>query len=237
MKYADLRQAAFDANIFLKAEGLVVLTWGNASAVDWEQKIFAIKPSGVEYRHLRPEDMVVVDLESGKVVDGSKRPSSDTPTHRALYLGFRTIGGIAHTHSTHAVAWAQAGREIPAYGSTHADHWAGPVPLTRLLTAKEIDASYETSTGIAIAETFAARGLDPLEYPGTLLPHHGPFTWGATAMEAARNAVALEAMAEMAVLTERITKKPKSIPRPMADKHYSRKHGPGAYYGQTGDKK
>ncbi|KGE72083.1 L-ribulose-5-phosphate 4-epimerase AraD [Spirochaeta lutea] len=236
MKYPELRQAAFEANLMLKAEGLVVLTWGNASAIDRDLGLFAIKPSGVDYRELRAEDMVVLDLETGTIADGSKRPSSDTPTHRELYRGFRTIGGIVHTHSIHAVAWAQAERAIPVYGSTHADHWADQIPLVRPLTAKEIEEEYEKATGTAILESFLERGLDPLEHPGALLPHHGPFTWGRTAMDAARNAVALEAVAQMAALTEQITPKPQSIPRPMADKHYSRKHGPGAYYGQIGDK-
>lgn len=232
MKHADIRQAAYEANMKIKEEGLVVLTWGNASAVDRNAGVFAIKPSGVGYDKLSPESMVIVDVKTGHVVDGEYRPSSDTPTHRLLYMEFVEIGGIVHTHSTYATSWAQSCRPIPPYGSTHADHWNGPVPLVRELTSEEIAADYEGSTGLAIVEGFRRQNLSPLEAPGALLPHHGPFTWGKTVADAAKNAIALEAIAHMALNSEMINPRTEVIPNYMAEKHYMRKHGPNAYYGQ-----
>lgn len=229
----DLKKKVYHANMRLVDEGLVVLTWGNVSGRDPETGFFVIKPSGVPYGLLKPRDMVVVNLE-GHVVEGQCRPSSDTPTHVALYKAFPTIGGVVHTHSTEATAWAQAEREIPCYGTTHADQFHGPVPLTRYLTEEEVNAAYEANTGKVIVELFA--GTNPLERPGVLVPGHGPFTWGTDAMKAVDNAVALEAMARMARLTEQLRGTPeaakRALPAYVGEKHYLRKHGPNAYYGQ-----
>lgn len=232
--YQELRERVYEANIQIKTEGLVVLTWGNASAADREQGVFAIKPSGVEYARLSAKDIVILSLEDGSVVEGNMKPSSDTPTHLVLYQGFPDIAGIVHTHSTYAVAWAQAGRDIPVYGSTHADHWAGPIPLVRQLEDREIQEDYEAASGKAIIDSFRERRLDPLDFPGAILPHHGPFCWGQSMKKAVENAIALEEISKMAFLTERISPDAGAIPRAMANKHYTRKHGPGAYYGQGG---
>ena len=229
----ELKKKVYHANMRLVDEKLVVLTWGNVSGRDGETGFFVIKPSGVPYGMLKPRDMVVMNLE-GHVVEGQCRPSSDTPTHLALYRAFPKIGGIVHTHSIEATAWAQAEREIPCYGTTHADQFHGAVPLTRYLTEEEVLSAYELNTGKVIVELF--EGKDVMERPGVLVPGHGPFTWGSDAMRAVDNAVALEAMARMARLTEQLrgageeAKKP--LPEYVGEKHYQRKHGPNAYYGQ-----
>ncbi len=212
--------------------GLITLTWGNASAADHEDGVFAIKPSGVAYEDLAPEKMVIVSTQGGEVVDGAYRPSSDTATHRALFAAFPGVGGIVHTHSTCATSFAQAGRPIPCLGTTHADHFSGPVPVTRHPTAREIDEGYEAATGAIIVEHFTMHGIDPLHVPAVLLPHHGPFTWGATVMQAVENAIALEAVADMAIRTQTIARTPPAIPERLQQKHFARKHGSGAYYGQ-----
>jgi len=232
MNYRNIREAAYEANMAIREAGLVVLTWGNASAVDRAAGVFAIKPSGVGYDDLSSDAMVVVDIDTGHIVEGSYRPSSDTPTHRILYREFKEIGGVVHTHSCYATSWAQACRPVPAFGSTHADHWNGSIPLVRELTALEIERDYEGATGQAIVDSFRLEGLVPLESPGALLPHHGPFTWGKTAAAAAQNAIALEAIAEMAYHSELINPRLSEIPPSMSEKHYTRKHGPNAYYGQ-----
>jgi L-ribulose-5-phosphate 4-epimerase len=230
--YADVRHRAFEANRELVRSGLVVLTFGNASEADRAAGVMAIKPSGLPYEELGPESMTIVDLESGRVVDGEHRPSSDTPTHLVLYRSFGSVGGIAHTHSTFATAWAQAGRELPCFGTTHADHFHGPVPVTRLLTRDEIDADYEDRTGHVIVEAFEQRSLDPLETPAALVVSHGPFTWGNDGAEAVENAVALEAVAEMALGTMALRPEQEPIGDDLLQRHFLRKHGPGAYYGQ-----
>ena len=223
----ELKEKVFRANLRLKDEGLVVLTWGNASAFDPATKLVVIKPSGVDYATMKPEDMVVVDLE-GKVVEGRYRPSSDTPTHVVLYRAFPGVGGIVHTHSAEATARAQTRREIPCYGTTHADCFYGPVPVTRVLSAGEVAADYEGNTGKVIVERF--KGLEPLAQPGVLVAGHGPFTWGKDVMKAVDNAVSLEEIARMARFTEAIGAV--ALEDYVSEKHYSRKHGPGAYYGQ-----
>ncbi|MBR1780995.1 MAG: L-ribulose-5-phosphate 4-epimerase [Oscillospiraceae bacterium] len=224
-----LKKEVYEANMLLPAYGLVTFTWGNVSGIDRERGLFVIKPSGVAYEELSPENMVVVDLE-GNVVEGTLRPSSDTPTHLELYKAFPQLGGIVHTHSKWAAAWAQACRGIPCYGTTHADYFYGEIPCTRDLTAEEIEAGYEANTGRVIAETFAA--LDPVAVPGVLFSHHGPFTWGKDAEEAVHNAVVLETVAEMAANCERLNPNATPVPQVQLDKHYFRKHGANAYYGQ-----
>ena len=208
-----LKQAVYEANMALPRHGLVTFTWGNVSARDAERGLVVIKPSGVAYEALRPEDMVVVDME-GKVVDGSLRPSSDTPTHLALYAKYPAIGGIVHTHSPQATSWAQAERAIPLYGTTHADYFAGPVPCARLLTAREIEENYEYNTGLVMIETFESQGISPVHIPGCLCAKHGPFAWGRDADEAVYHAVVLEEVARMATLTEAIS--PQVVPAPDA---------------------
>lgn len=225
----ELKREAYEANMGLPAHGLVHLNFGNASAIDRGRGIVAIKPSGVGYDRLRPADMVLVDLD-GRRVDGKLRPSSDTPTHLVLYRMFRHAGGVAHTHSIHATAFAQAGLPIPVLGTTHADYFNGPVPVTRELTRREIAGSYEAETGRVIAQRF--KGLDPREVPGVLVNRHGPFTWGDTAAKAVENAVALELCAQLAFHTLRLRPKGIKFPAALLDRHFSRKHGKGAYYGQ-----
>lgn len=231
MKYEELREDVCSINKEIVAAGLVTLTWGNASAVDRTHGVFAIKPSGVPYEKLTPQDIVVLDLERGDVVEGKLRPSSDTPTHLELFRSFEGIGGIVHTHSNHATIWAQAGRAIPCLGTTHADHFNGPVPVVRALTASEVDSDYEAATGRAIVESFRSAGLNPDHVPAALLPGHAPFTWGATPRKALENAIALEAVAEMAIATLALS--PEALlPTHVLAKHFMRKHGPDAYYGQ-----
>ena len=227
----QLKQEVCQANLDLVKEGLVIQSWGNASGLDRERGLVVIKPSGVNYVGMEPKDMVVVSLETGAVVEGNLKPSSDTPTHLVLYRAFPGIGGIVHTHSLHATAWAQARKAIPAYGTTQADYWHGPVPCTRLLTEEEIKADYETNTGHLIVETVAK--LDPLQNPGVLVASHGPFTWGRNAREAVQAAVVLEFIARLASETLRLDPKSKPMQPDLLNKHYSRKHGPGASYGQN----
>jgi len=226
-----LKEKVYRANMRLRDEGLVVLTWGNASAFDPETRLVVIKPSGVDYGAMKPDDMVVLNLD-GKVVEGSFRPSSDTPTHLEFYRSFKGVFGAVHTHSAEATAWAQACREIPCYGTTHADCFHGPVPITRFLTEDEVNTAYELNTGKVIVELFRER--EPLAQPGVLVAGHGPFTWGADVMKAVDNAVSLEQIAKMARLTERLRgdSSLKTLPSHISEKHYMRKHGPNAYYGQ-----
>ena len=227
----DLKKQVYEANMELSRRGLVTYTWGNVSGMDRESGYFIIKPSGVAYEALRPEDMVVMDL-CGKRIEGTYRPSSDTATHIELYKKYRDIGGIVHTHSPEAVAWAQAGRDIPVYGTTHADYFSGPVPCTRNLTPAETEEAYEKNTGLVIIETFEERGLVAAYTPAVLCANHGPFTWGKDAAEAVHNAVVLEVVAGVARSTELIN--PRALPAPenIREKHFYRKHGPDAYYGQ-----
>jgi L-ribulose-5-phosphate 4-epimerase len=230
--HAELRERTLEANREIVRAGLVVLTFGNASAADRDAGVMAIKPSGVRYEELTPESIVVVDLESGEAIDSRYRPSSDTPTHLVLYRAFEQVGGIVHTHSTYATSWAQAGRAIPCLGTTHADHFHGPVPVTRGLTGEEIGGEYEARTGDAIVETIESLGLDPLEMPAALVAGHGPFAWGRDAAEAVENAVALEAVAASALGTELLLPGVGPIGDDLLRRHFLRKHGPGAYYGQ-----
>jgi L-ribulose-5-phosphate 4-epimerase len=230
--FNELRERVFEANREIVGAGLVILTFGNASGAERTAGVMAIKPSGVPYDELRPESMVVVDLESGSVVDGEHRPSSDTPTHLVLYREFEGVGGIVHTHSPFATAWAQAGRELPCLGTTHADHFRGPVPVTRPLSREEIDGEYEERTGDVIVETFARRGLDPLATPAVLVASHGPFAWGPDETRAVENAIALEAVAASALRTELLHPGVEPIGDDLLLRHFLRKHGPGAYYGQ-----
>ena len=226
-----LKKQVYEANMELPKRGLITYTWGNVSGIDRESGIFAIKPSGVEYEDLTADDMVLVDLE-GNVVEGKYKPSSDTATHVELYKKYPSIGGVVHTHSTHAVAWAQAGRDIPLYGTTHADYYCGPIPCTRNLTPEEIEAAYEVNTGKVIIETFEERGINVDYIPGVICKNHGPFTWGKDADKAVYNAVVLEEVAKMALLTEQVNPKVDPAPDCIRDKHFMRKHGPNAYYGQ-----
>ncbi len=228
----ELKKQVCDANLLLPVYGLVTFTWGNVSGLDAEKGLMVIKPSGVEYEALRPEDMVVVELESGKTVEGSLRPSSDTKTHLELYKAFPQLGGIVHTHSPYAVAWAQAGRDIPCYGTTHADYFYGPIPCARHLSQEELDEDYELNTGKIIVETFTERCLEPTAIPGVICRSHGPFTWGKDPAQAVYHAKVLEEVAKMALLTREVDPFADQAPRRVQDKHYFRKHGPNAYYGQ-----
>lgn len=224
----DLKKSVFEANLNLVKHGLVIFTWGNVSGIDREQGLVVIKPSGVSYDDMSAGDMVVVDIE-GRVVEGNLKPSSDTPTHLVLYKAFPDIGGIVHTHSSWATAWAQAGKSIPALGTTHADYFYGQVPCTRKLTQKEIESAYEIETGHVIVETF--QNLDPNAVPGVLVNNHAPFAWGKTPDDAVHNAKVLEEVARMAYHTLQINPTT-SIDQFLLDKHYFRKHGKNAYYGQ-----
>ena len=229
-----LKHAVYEANMELPHRRLVTYTWGNVSGIDRERGLVVIKPSGVSYDELTPDDLVVLDLD-GKVVDGKLNPSSDTKTHLELYKAFPEIGGIVHTHSPYAVGWAQAGRDIPAYGTTHADYFYGPVPCCRSLTEQEVEEDYERNTGLVIVETFRQRELDPVHVPGAICRNHGPFTWGKDAAQAVYHAVVLEEVAKMAVYTTQIAPDAQPAPQYVLDKHFLRKHGPNAYYGQKKD--
>ena len=223
----QLKKRVFEQNLALVKHGLVVLTWGHVSAIDRDTGLVVIKPSGVDYSTMKAKDMVVVDLD-GKVIEGKYRPSSDTPTHLQLYKAYPNIGGVAHTHSTCAVAFAQAGRSITAYGTTHADAFYGDVPCTRALTADEVQVDYETNTGKVIVETVT----DYNAMPAVLVKNHGPFSWGNSPEQAVENAITLEEVAKMAILTEQLDCKTKRVDQYLLDKHYFRKHGKNAYYGQ-----
>lgn len=236
MAHDALKEAVWQANLDIVAAGLVELTWGNVSGVDREAGIMVIKPSGVAYDRLIAEDMVVLDLETGAVLGHGLRPSSDTPTHRYLYQQFEDIGGIVHTHSSHAVSWAQAGREIPCLGTTHADHFYGTIPVTRPMRAEEIHEAYEHNTGVVIVERFREDGIDPVQIPGVLVAGHGPFAWGTTVQKAVENAIVLESVARMAMHTYLLNPSATPIDQVLLDKHFLRKHGPGAYYGQQATK-
>jgi L-ribulose-5-phosphate 4-epimerase len=232
MALADLRERVAAANLALDGAGLVTLAFGNASGVDRDAGVLVIKPSGVPYAALRPEDMVVVDLDDGRVVEGSLRPSTDTPTHRLLYREFPGIGGVVHTHSREATAWAQAGRPIPCLGTTHADFFRGEVPLSRPLDATEIGGDYEWETGRVIVESLRGQGRGPDDAPGILVAGHGPFTWGPSPEAAVETAVALEAIAAMAFRALLINAAAEEIGDDLLARHFDRKHGPDAYYGQ-----
>ena len=226
-----LREEVLEANLALVRHGLVTLTWGNASGIDRGSGLVAIKPSGVAYAGMTAGDIVVVDL-AGNVVEGERHPSTDLPTHLLLYRTFPEIGGVVHTHSTWATAWAQAGREIPILGTTHADLCPGPVPVARHLTDDEVAGAYEENTGVVLVEAIRARGID--EVPCVLVPGHGPFTWGADAAQAVERAVTLEQVARMALLTLVVHPGAPNLAAAVVERHYTRKHGPGAYYGQPG---
>jgi L-ribulose-5-phosphate 4-epimerase len=226
----ELKEQVCQANLALVKEGLVVQTWGNVSGVDRASGNLVIKPSGVPYAGMRPQQMVVVSLATGQVVEGQLQPSSDTPTHRVLYQAFQDIGGVAHSHSLFATAWAQARKALASFGTTQADYWYGEVPCTRLLTEAEIESDYEANTGYVILETF--KHLDPAHHPAVLVASHGPFTWGKNAGQAVENAAVLEFAARLAGETLRLNPKAQPIQPALLAKHFFRKHGPGAYYGQ-----
>ncbi len=227
----ELKQKVYEANMELPAKGLITYTWGNVSGIDREQGLFVIKPSGVPYEDLKASDMVVMDLKGNKV-EGTLNPSSDTPTHIELYKAYDELGGIVHTHSPWATSWAQAGRSIPCYGTTHADYFYGEIPCARSLTEEEVNSDYEKNTGFVIVETF--QGKNPIYVPGILCTNHGPFTWGKDAREAVHNAVVLEEVAKMAYRTEHL-KSCEPAMQYLQDKHFFRKHGENAYYGQASD--
>lgn len=233
-KLQEMRQRVCDANKSLPTHGLVKFTWGNVSEVDRELGLIVIKPSGVDYDQLTPDNMVVTDLE-GTVIEGELNPSSDLSTHVELYKAWPEIGGIVHTHSTEAVGWAQAGRDIPFYGTTHADYFYGPIPCARSLSAEEVKTAYEKETGSVIIEEFNRRGIDPVAVPGIVVRNHGPFAWGKNPEQAVYHAVVLEEVAKMDRLTEAINPEVETAPKYILDKHYLRKHGPNAYYGQKKD--
>lgn len=227
----DLKKAVCDANLDLVAKGMVIYTWGNVSGIDRTSGLVVIKPSGVDYDGMTPDDMVVVDLNSGKVVEGHYKPSSDTPTHLEIYRNFENVGGITHTHSINAIAFAQAGKDIPALGTTHADYFYGDIPCTRMLSEEEVQTAYELNTGKVIVETFKNRGLDPIAIPGCVVQNHGPFSWGKDAAKSVYHAVVLEKVAEMDIKALLVNPH-SSMPQYVLDKHYFRKHGANAYYGQ-----
>ncbi|MDD6129057.1 MAG: L-ribulose-5-phosphate 4-epimerase [Prevotellaceae bacterium] len=226
-----LKETVWRANLDLVKHNLVVFTWGNVSGIDREKGLVVIKPSGVEYDRLTPEDMVVVDLATGKVVEGNLNPSSDTPTHLAIYRAFGDVGGVVHTHSTYATAWAQAGLDIPNIGTTHADYFRASIPCTEDMTEAEVKGAYELETGHVIVRRFQEAGLNPVHTPGVLVKNHGPFSWGRDAAGAVYNAVVMEQVAKMAFVS--LTLNPRTTMNPLlVEKHFLRKHGPGAYYGQ-----
>ena len=228
-----LREEVLDANLELVRRGLVLYTFGNASAISRQDGLVVIKPSGIPYEGMKPADLVVTDV-NGKIVEGVLRPSSDLPTHLVLYQAFPQIGGVAHTHSEYATAWAQARRPIPCLGTTHADYFRGPVPVTDSMTDAEIEQEYEQNTGHAIARAF--KSIDPIEVPAVLVANHAPFTWGMTVTEAAQHAVILEKVAKLAHLAIQIHNEAPAAGRALHDKHFLRKHGSGAYYGQPKNK-
>ena len=228
----ELKERVYEANMLLPKYGLVTFTWGNVSGMDADSGLFVIKPSGVDYEVMTPDDMVVMDLDGNKI-EGDYNPSSDTPTHLELYKAFPEIGGIVHTHSSYATSFAQAGRDIPCYGTTHADYIYGPVPCFRCLTKGEIEDAYEANTGHLIVNEFIRRDLDVMSVPACLCKNHGPFIWGKDCMDAVHNAVVLEEVAKMAMWTELINPQVKPAPQELMDKHYYRKHGENAYYGQN----
>ncbi len=227
----QLKEDVFKANLDLVKQGLVIYTWGNVSGIDREQGLVVIKPSGVDYDVMTSDDMVVVDLD-GHVVEGNLKPSSDTPTHLELYRQFPEIGGVVHTHSEWATSWAQAGVDIPCYGTTHADYFYGDILCTRSLTDDEIQTNYELNTGKVMVETLRTAGKKPLESPGLIITNHGPFSWGETAHKAVHNAKVMEEVAKMAFRTEQINNRVRPAKQSLIDKHYLRKHGKNAYYGQ-----
>ena len=227
----ELKKKVYEANILLPKYGLVTFTWGNVSAIDRESGLFVIKPSGVDYETMTPDDMVVMDLE-GKKVEGDLNPSSDTPTHVEIYKAFKNVGGVVHTHSSYATSWAQAGRSIPCYGTTHADYFYGEIPCVRCLTKEEIEDAYEENTGHLIVDEFTRMGKDPIAVPAVLCKNHGVFSWGKDAHEAVHNAVVTEEVAKMAYRCEVINPRVQPAPQELQDKHYYRKHGANAYYGQ-----
>lgn len=233
MAYDSLKAAVHQANLDIVEAGLVELTWGNASAVDRSAGVLAIKPSGVDYDTMSPDDIVVVSLETEEVVDGDLNPSSDTPTHRELYRQFPSIGGVVHTHSDVAVSWAQAERAIPCLGTTHADHFYGEIPVTRRMTDEEMQAEYEHNTGAVIVERFREDEIAPAQVPGVLVAGHGPFAWGEDMEHAVENAIVLESVAQKAMQTYMINPDATPIDQTLLDKHYLRKHGEEAYYGQS----
>lgn len=227
----ELKEQVCAANLDLVREGLVIQTWGNVSGIARESGLVVIKPSGVPYDVMKPAHMVVVALDDGRVVEGALKPSSDTPTHLVLYRAFAHVGGIVHTHSLFATAWAQARRDLPAFGTTHADYFGGAVPCTRPMRDEEIRAAYEANTGAVIVERF--HGVDPLAFPGVLVASHGPFAWGRTVSKAVENSCVLEHLAKLASETLRINPGIEPMQEVLLDKHFSRKHGPAAYYGQS----
>ena len=227
----ELKKKVYEANILLPKYGLVTFTWGNVSAIDRESGLFVIKPSGVDYETMTPDDMVVMDLNGNKV-EGKLNPSSDTPTHVEIYKAFKEVGGVVHTHSSYATSWAQAGRSIPCYGTTHADYFYGEIPCVRCLTKDEIESAYEENTGHLIVNEFNRMEKDPVAVPAVLCKNHGVFTWGKDAHEAVHNAVVTEEVAKMAYRCEVINPDVKPAPQELQDKHYYRKHGANAYYGQ-----
>lgn len=231
MNFSELKNQVLAANQIIASAGLAKLTWGNVSGFDAASGRVIIKPSGVPYSQLRDDDLVVLNLD-GKVLEGSLRPSSDTPTHLALYRAFPGIAGVCHTHSTYATAFSQAGRSLPCYGTTHADHFYGEVPVCRVLNPDEVGQDYEGLTGDAIVECFRSQQIDPLQMPAVLQAYHAPFTWGKTPLAAVDNAIALEMCAQMAFLATSLEPTLSPLPQHLLDKHFLRKHGPGAYYGQ-----
>jgi L-ribulose-5-phosphate 4-epimerase len=227
--YEELKRAVYEANVELNRQKLTIYSWGNVSGIDRQAGIVAIKPSGVPYDELNPDKMVVLDLDA-KIIEGSLRPSSDTPTHLEIYRNFKDIGGICHAHSANATMWAQACQEVPCFGTTHADYFYGPIPVTEVMTADEIKSNYELNTGRVIVKRFA--GMDPMKTPAVLVANHGPFTWGKSPADAVEAAVVLEQTAAMALGTITINSNQNPIDKALLDKHYLRKHGKDAYYGQ-----
>lgn len=228
----ELKKEVFEENLELVEKKLVIYTWGNVSGIDRESKIFAIKPSGVGYDIIKSDDMVLIDLE-GKKIEGKYKPSSDTATHIELYKAFPEIGAIVHTHSSYATSWAQARKDIPAFGTTHADYFYGDIPCARALTKEEIENDYEKNTGLVIIETLKERNINPMDIPGIIIASHGPFAWGKDSRQAVYNAVVLEELSKMAYRTIQINPNIKSVEKYLLDKHYFRKHGKNAYYGQN----